>query len=64
MAQSGTQESGRVRCGRHISAAARVADLDGDWLGHVHAKQWAEGLWFRGAHAGHSSGLDTISTGY
>lgn len=58
------QRSGFIWCGWHISAAARVAALDGDWLGHVHANQGAEGLWLRGAHAGHSSGLDTVATGY
>lgn len=28
-----------------ISAHARVAALDGDWFGHVHAQQGAEGGW-------------------
>lgn len=50
--------------GLHVSAAAHVAALDGDGLGHVHTKQRAEGLRLRGAHAGHSSGLDPVSTGY
>lgn len=48
----------------HISAAARVAASDCDRFGHVHAKQRAEGLRLRGAHTGHSSGLDTVSTGW
>lgn len=47
-----------------FSAAAHVAALDGDGLWHMHAKQRAEGLRLRGAHAGHSSGLDPVSTGY
>ena len=54
--------SGGVKC--QISAAVHVAALDGDWFGHVHAKQGTEGLWLRGSHAGNSSGLDAISTRY
>lgn len=47
----------------HSSTAAFVAALYGDGFGHVHAKQGAEGLGLRGAHAEDGSGLDTISTG-
>lgn len=58
VAQRGRQERS------FLSAAAHVAALDGDGLGHMHTKQRAEGLRLRGAHAGHSSGLDPISAGY
>lgn len=47
-----------------VCAATHVAALDGDGLGNMHTKQWAEGLRLRWAHAGHSSGLNPISTGY
>lgn len=62
--QCGGVIKGHDRCGQYVYAAAHVAALDGDWFGHVHAKQGAEGLWLRGTHAGHSSGLDPISTGH
>lgn len=44
------------------NAAAQRAALDGDGFRHVHTKQRAEGLRLRGAHAGHGSGLDPVST--
>lgn len=47
----------------HVSAAAHVAASDCDRFWHVHAKHGAEGIRLRGAHAGYSPGLDTISTG-
>lgn len=50
--------------GGPISAAAPVTALDGDWFGHVHTEQGAEGHRLGRAHARDGSRLDTISTGY
>lgn len=64
MAHFGVHRSGDTWGGWRVSAAVHVAALDGDGLGHVHAKQRAEGLRLGGAHAGHGPGLDPVSTGY
>lgn len=56
--------SGDLWGGCYVSTAAHVAALDGDGFRHVHTEQRAEGVWLRGAHTGHRSGLDPISTGY
>lgn len=45
-------------------APAQIASLDGYGFRHVHTKQRAEGPRLRGAHAGHGSGLDPVSTRY